>query len=130
MRKMFLSALACVAFAGSSFASNEIIYKENNSLLNNNSNDKQDSQESFKLNLENGISLTVTKVYSGLGDCSWVIIFTDSRGRIVNMQISPVYGDTTFEGCGSSFGGAMDKAIEYAKEWGLNVNGRSNWVAY
>lgn len=131
MKKFLFSALACVAFAGSSFASNEVVHTSSiKSLSNSKTNAENNFEGNFGLKLENGILLTVSKVYSDLGDCSWVIVFTNSRGQIVNMQISPVYGDTTSGGCEESFNGAMQGAIKLAKERGFNVSGQSTWVAY
>lgn len=71
MKKLVFSALACVAFAGSSFASNEIVDKYDN-YCSETSNDKIEFNKPCKIEVraKDGEGNSVTKYASGSGNIS------------------------------------------------------------
>jgi len=84
MKKMFLSALACVAFAGSTFASNEIVNE--NMYLN-------DEVDTNVLKENSGIHYKYT--------CNVSIYYTDAWGREqVYTETKYFYFVTSLEGGG------------------------------
>lgn len=91
MRKVFLSALACVAFAGSSFASNEIV-----------NNFTTCEKEVTEVNLKHEINSAIDSIEAVNSDetrpCSWkaVVIGVDGKWTIKEGRTE---GNVTKDGC-------------------------------
>ena len=101
MRKMFLSALACVAFAGSSFASNEIVNKE---II---SDDKSQVENSVEI---------ISTAEADKKPCKFRIKGKDVYGRPFNTEWRTA-GNVTSSDCD----GAKDSKILELKRQGATI---------
>jgi len=116
MKKIMFSALACVAFAFSGFASNEVV------------DESIDVKMSENVMIQNDYLIQEFEFFDDKGDCNIVIIVTTPKGMIVDV-ITRKKANTTSIDCASTFKGMMDLTI---KEYGLsaNVYGNSQHVPY
>ena len=116
MKKLLFSALACVAFAFSGFASNEEVeVKEIVADLN---LEIEKSTEIETVYSENDYIIQEFEFFNDKGDCNIVIIVTTPKGMIIDV-ITRKKANTTSSDCASTFKGMMDLTI---KEYGLSAN--------
>ena len=113
MKKLLFSALACVAFAFSGFASNEEVeVKEIVADLN---LEIEKSTEIETVYSENDYIIQEFEFFNDKGDCN---IVTTPKGMIIDV-ITRKKANTTSSDCASTFKGMMDLTI---KEYGLSAN--------
>ncbi|MBA5791573.1 hypothetical protein H1R17_10140 [Flavobacterium sp. xlx-214] len=100
MKKFIFSALACVAFAGSSFASNEIVNcKQLNSV------ELQLNSEDINLVNENFIIKEQLVVNNGL--CEIVILVFDRGGNLID-AVSRKSANVSADWCANSYNRMLD----------------------
>ena len=102
MKKLLLSAIACVAFAGSSFASNEIVKNEIT------------SDENFQI--ENATEI-INLVESDTKPCRFRITGRDVYGRPFDTPFR-TEGNVTSEGCDT----AKNAKVKELKEQGATID--------